>query len=79
MHTIRLKVNDKIYEKLLWLLSKFSKDEIEIVVENSTFSNDQKYLEKELLEIMSGEAKFIGVEEAEEQLEKSIKKHENRI
>lgn len=79
MHTIRLKVNDKIYEKLLWLLSKFSKDEIEIVVENSTFSNDQKYLEKELKEIMSGEAKFIGVEEAEERLEKSIKKHENRI
>ncbi|MDO9257369.1 MAG: hypothetical protein Q7U54_17755 [Bacteroidales bacterium] len=68
MHTIRLKVNDKIYEKLLWLLSKFGKDEIEIIVENSTFSNDQKYLEKELNEILSGEAKFIGVEEAEEQL-----------
>jgi hypothetical protein len=79
MHTIRLKVNDKIYEKLLWLLSKFSKDEIEIVVENSTFSSDQKYLEKELIEILSGEAKFIGVEEAEDRLEKSIKKHENRI
>lgn len=79
MHTIRLKVNDKIYENLLWLLSKFSKDEIEIVVENSTFSNDQKYLEKELNEILAGEAKFIGVEEAEEQLEKSIMKHENHI
>jgi hypothetical protein len=79
MHTIRLKVNDKIYEKLLWLLSKFSKDEIEIVIENSTFSNDQKYLEKELNEILAGEAKFIGVEEAEEQLEKSINKHENHI
>lgn len=79
MHTIRLKVNDKIYEKLLWLLSKFSKDEIEIMVENSTFSTDQKYLEKELNEIISGEAKFIGFEEAEERLEKSIKQHENRI
>jgi hypothetical protein len=79
MHTIRLKVNDKIYEKLLWLLGKFSKDEIEIVIENSTFSNDQKYLEKELNEIIAGEAKFIGVEEAEKQLEKSISKHENRI
>jgi len=79
MHTIRLKVNDKIYEKLLWLLSKFSKDEIEIVVENSTFNNDQTYLEKELNEIISGEAKFISVEEAEERLDKSIKQHENRI
>ncbi len=79
MHTIRLKVNDKIYEKLLWLLSKFSKDEIEIVIESSSFSNDKKYLEKELNEIISGEAKFIGVEEVEERLEKSIKQHENRI
>jgi hypothetical protein len=79
MHTIRLKVNDKIYEKLLWLLSKFSKDEIEIVIESSSFSNDQKYLEKELNEIISGQAKFIGVEEVEERLEKSIKQHENRI
>ena len=79
MHTIRLKVNDKIYDKLLWLLNKFSKDEIEIVVEDSTFNHDQKYLEKELQEIISGEAKFIGVEEAEERLDNRIKKHENRI
>ena len=79
MHTIRLKVNDKIYDKLLWLLNKFSKDEIEIVVEDSTFNHDQKYLEKELQEINSGEAKFIGVEEAEERLDNRIKKHENRI
>ena len=79
MHTIRLKVSDNIYEKLLWLLSKFSKDEIEIVVENSTFNNDQHYLEKELNEIISGEAKFIGVEEAEARLEKSINQHEDRI
>lgn len=50
------------------MFSKFSKDEIEIVVENSTFSNDQEYLEKELNEIISGKARFIGVEEAEEQL-----------
>jgi len=52
----------------MWMFSKFSKDEIEIVVENSTFSNDQEYLEKELNEIISGKARFIGVEEAEEQL-----------
>lgn len=61
-------VNDKIYERLMWLFSKFSEDEIKIVVENSTFSNDKKYLEKELNEILSGEARFIGVEEAEEQI-----------
>jgi hypothetical protein len=79
MHTIRLKVNDKIYDKLLWLLSKFSRDEVEIEVEDSTFDHDQKYLEKELQEIITGEANFIGVEEAEERLSNRIEKHENRI
>jgi hypothetical protein len=52
----------------MWLFSKFRKVEIEIIAESSTFNNDQEYLEKELNEIISGKARFIGVEEAEEQL-----------
>ena len=68
MHTIRLKVNDAIYEKLLWLLSRFSENEIENVVENSTFINDQNYVEKELKKFLTGEARFIGAEAAKEQL-----------
>ena len=35
MHTLRLNVNEKVYDKLLRLLSKFSKDEIEIISESS--------------------------------------------
>ena len=79
MQTIVLKINDKIYDQVLVLLSRFGKDEIEIVVENSTFNDDQKYLEKELNEIISGEARFLGVEEAEIELEKRIGKHENPV
>jgi hypothetical protein len=79
MQTIILKINDEIYDQVLGLLSRFGKDEIEIVVENSTFNDDQKYLEKELNEIISGEAKFLGVEEAEVELEKRIGKHENPV
>lgn len=77
MHTIILKVNDKIYDKLLGLLNKFSKDEIEIVAENSNYNNDRKYLEQELNEIISGNAKFSSVEDAEIQLENRIRKHED--
>lgn len=77
MHTIILKVDDKIYDKLLGLLNKFSKDEIEIVAENSSYYNDRKYLEDELNEIISGKAKFSSVEDAEIQLENRISKHEN--
>ena len=79
MQTIVLKINDKIYDQVLGLLSRFGKDEIEIVVENSTFNDDQKYREKELNVIISGVAKFLGVEEAEVELEKRISKHENPV
>ena len=42
MRTLTLQVNEKIYDKLLWLLSKFSKDEVEILVENPTFDTEKK-------------------------------------
>lgn len=83
MHSIRLKINDKIYEKVLWLLSKFNKDEVEIILEEteeeSAFSNNRKYLKKELEEILEGKAKFLSEEEAEYRLEKIIRKYEDRL
>ena len=75
MHTVKLRVNDVVYDKLIWFLSKFDKDEIEIISETSDFKKDQKYLAYELKEILEGKATFIGVEEAEQRLEKAILKH----
>ena len=82
MHSIRLKISDEIYDNVLWWLSKFSKDEVEIIIENSdeqTFEENKKYLSEELNEILDGSAKFLSEEEAEYRLEKVIKKHENRL
>jgi len=79
MRTLKLRVDDKIYDKVLWLLSKFSKDEIEIIAEAPDFARDQKYLEGELSEIINGEARFMGVEEAEKRLDQIIDHHENSI
>jgi hypothetical protein len=79
MRTLTLQVNEKIYDKLLWLLSKFSKDEVEILVENPTFDTEKNYLEKELNEIIKGDARFITVEETEQRLEKIIRQHENPV
>jgi hypothetical protein len=82
MHSIRLKISDKIYENVLWWLSKFSKDEVEIIIEDSgeqTFEENKKYLSQELNEILDGSAKFLSEEEAEYRLEKIIKKHEDRL
>jgi hypothetical protein len=43
MHTITLKVSDRINDKFLWLLSHFSPDEVQIL-EQSEYMNDDEYL-----------------------------------
>ena len=72
MQTIRLKISDKVYDKFLWLLSKFSKEEIEIVNEKKEFNSTKKYLDKELEEVISGKAKFISHNELENRLNKIV-------
>jgi hypothetical protein len=79
MHTLKLKVNDKVYDKLLWLLSKFNKDEIEIIPESADFAQTQKYLTLELNDILKGDATFIEMDEAEQRLENVLKKHADSI
>ncbi len=79
MHTIKLKISDKVYDKLLWLLSKFNKDEVEIVSDVDIFAETQNYLEKELNEIFNGEATFHSLEEFDEKLEDSIRANETKI
>ena len=79
MHTLKLKINDQVYDKLIWLLSKFSKDEVEIIMDESNFNETKKYLDAELDEIKSGKAMFFTVNEAEQRLENLIKKHEDHL
>jgi len=76
MHTIRLKVNDSVYDKLMWLLSKFSKEEVEVISDNDEFISQREYLTQELNEMNSGNATFLELNEVEQRLEKVIKKHE---
>ncbi|HCX99928.1 MAG TPA: tRNA pseudouridine synthase A [Bacteroidales bacterium] len=79
MQTIRLRINDKIYDKLMWLLSKFSKDEIEIIPENDEFIETQKYLNSELNEIIQGKANFVDINKVNERLETIIAQNESTI
>ncbi len=76
MHTLRLKVNDSVYDKLMWLLSKFSKEEIEIIPESAEYTKQREYLTGELNEILNGNANFIELNDVEQRLEKVIRKHE---
>jgi hypothetical protein len=79
MQTVRLRINDRVYDKLICLLSKFNKDEIEIISESTEFLDNQRYLHSELNEIIQGKANFIGVAEAEDRLEKIIARNENTL
>lgn len=79
MHTVRLRVNDKVYGKLIGLLGKFSKDEVEVIPETNDFIMNQKYLSGELNEILNGKAKFMEMDEVEQRLENIIRKNENCI
>lgn len=79
MHTIRLKINDKVYDRFLWLLSKFNKEEVEIIMDDLDFTSTQKYLQKELEEINSGDAVFYSQKELDSRLDKVINKNENNL
>lgn len=79
MHTIKLKIDDRVYDKLIWLLSKFTKDELEITIEEPNFTETKKYLELELDDILSNKANFLTVKETEQKLENQIRKHEDHL
>ena len=79
MQSIRLLINDKIYDRIMWLLKKFSKDEVKIITEEDDFQLTKEYLEKELKDMDSGKASFYSMEEAENKLEHTIRKHEDNI
>jgi hypothetical protein len=69
MLIIQLKISDKAYNKFLWLLSKFSKDEIEIISEDPNLYSTKSYLQKEHDEIQNGNANFLSIEELESRLD----------
>jgi hypothetical protein len=72
MYTIQLKISDKVYDRFIWLLSKFNKEEIEIVSESSDFTSTKEYLNNELNEIKNGKATFISQEDFEKRLNEIV-------
>ncbi len=77
MQTIRLKINDKVYNKIMCLLKKFDRDEVEVIKENDEFISVQEYLKKELETMDKGTAEFISPEQLDEELESTIRKYED--
>ena len=76
MQTIRLRVNEKVYKNLIRLLSKFSKEKIQVIEENETYLSIQQYLEKELASVEDGSAEYATIEDLENRLDATIRKNE---
>ncbi len=77
MHTLRLRVDNKIYKNLMWFLARFSKDEIQIEEESDQYISTRQYLEKELKTIEEGKAEYISIEQLDDDLEAILRTHED--
>ena len=77
MQTIRLKVNDKVYKYLMWFLSKFNKEEIQIIEENKEFISVKDYLSEELIKLDKGTIEYLDLYELDNDLENTIRKYED--
>jgi hypothetical protein len=77
MHTLKLNINDTIYDKIMWFLYRFDKSEIEIIHEDSVFNSNKDYLNNELNRINSNEVIFITADELNNSIDKVISKYEN--
>ncbi len=76
MQTIRLRVNDRVYKNLMRLLSKFGKEDIQVIEEDENYLSIQQYLSKELTTVEDGSAEYIDIDELENTLDATIRKHE---
>jgi hypothetical protein len=76
MQTIRLRVNEKVYQHLMWFLRKFTKEELEIIEEDAAFSNAQKELKQDLAQLKKGEAEFLDIDQLDQELENTLKRYE---
>ena len=76
MQTIRLRINNKVYNHLLWFLRRFTKEEIQVIEETDQFVSVQEYLSKELQRIEDGNANFMSIDDLDDELESIIKEYE---
>lgn len=74
METLKLRVNEKVLDKILDMLNQFKSEDVQIVVEETP---SIKRLRERFEELNSKDAEFITLEELEANLDKVISKYEN--
>jgi hypothetical protein len=71
METLQIEFQPSVKEKILEFLNSFSKSELKIVEEDSSFEETKKMLNKRLEDLRSGKSDLISIEEYEITLDKS--------
>jgi hypothetical protein len=77
MQTIRMVVSDKVFDNLMWFLSRFNLDEIQVITEGNEYISIQNYLQHELNQVEEGKMEYLTLEQLDQQLEETINKHED--
>ena len=78
METVHLRINEGVYEHVMWLLKQIDPKDVEIISEE--FLRTKAELEEDLRAIEAGEMKMYTIDEAEELIDKYLlDKDENNI
>lgn len=77
MATLKLKVSDKILDKVVWLLSQFKAEDVQILESDEQFEADKLYAQNELARLESGVSGSYTIDQLDELLEKTIRQHES--
>ena len=60
----------------MWFLSRFHKEELEVIEEDQEFISIREYLRKELSKVEEGSAEYITLDQLDKELENTISKYE---
>ncbi len=75
METVHLRINEAVYEHVMWLLKQFDPKDVEIISEE--FLRTKAELEEDLRAIEAGEMKMYSLEEFEKETDEFLKKYED--
>lgn len=76
MTTLKIKVSDKVLDKFLWLLSRFNKNEVQIINELSEFDINKKKVHSDYQKLVKGQTKLYSLEDIEKELDDIIAQYE---
>lgn len=76
MKTIKLQVNNEIYDHLISILNQFNSKDLKVLNETS-FDEEKQYLENQLKELDKENSKYITIDELDSILEETIEKYEH--